>query len=60
MSVNRCPYEQKLIEEINLKFNGFRGGELIQSNERQKNIVQDPLKIAREWKADIVSEQENR
>ena len=38
MSVNRCQYEQKLIEEINFAFNGFRGGELIQSmNERQKN-----------------------
>jgi hypothetical protein len=37
MSVNRCQYEQKLIEEINFAFNGFRGGELIQWNERQKN-----------------------
>jgi len=45
-----APFEQKLIEENPFTFNGFRGCELIQSNEWQKNIVQDPLEIAREWK----------
>ena len=37
MSVNRCPYEQKLIEEINLHLTAFKVVNELKSNERQKN-----------------------